>query len=88
MLFCEKPPKGFEKYFKQSSKDAPKDVKQAESKEAQGSHGKDAKTEPKSETLKPRSAPASSGQSGKSKPYDQWSFGLFGGTGSRLVSLP
>lgn len=80
--FCEKPPKGFEKYFKPGGKDSPKDVKPAEK------EGKDAKgkSEPKSEPPpQTRPSSSSSGGSGGSKPYDQWSFGLFGGTGNRLI---
>ncbi|CAH0546652.1 unnamed protein product [Brassicogethes aeneus] len=76
-LFCEKPPKGFEKYFKPGSKEAPKDCK-PENKEVKG---KDAKPIPEKESA-PKAPPPSS-QPGSSRPYDQWSFGLFGGTGSR-----
>lgn len=70
-LFCEKPPKGFEKYFKPGSKQPAKDAKAKEAKD-----GKEIKTE----TPKP---PPVSSSGGPSKSYDQWSFGLFGGTGSR-----
>lgn len=80
--FCEKPPKGFEKYFKPGPKEAPKDAKPAE-KEAKEAKGK---SEPKSEPP-PQKKPSSSAAGGPgSKPYDQWSFGLFGGTGSRLAN--
>ncbi|XP_022909281.1 mitochondrial inner membrane m-AAA protease component AFG3L2 [Onthophagus taurus] len=83
-LFCEKPPKGFEKYFKPGNKPVPKEGKAAETKgkEARDGGGKDAKADAKHEIPPPKSTSSSSGQPGK-KPYDQWSFGLFGGTGSR-----
>ncbi|KAH1003844.1 AFG3-like protein 2 [Dendroctonus ponderosae] len=77
-LFCEKPPKGFEKYFKEG-KPAAKDAKPEEGakKEAKETKGSEAKPEQKT----PR--PSLGGAPGEKKPYDQWSFGLFGGTGSR-----
>ncbi|KAI4470098.1 atp-dependent protease [Holotrichia oblita] len=83
-LFCEKPPKGFEKYFKPNSKAPDKSAKgtEAKPKDLKETKGKDAKTEPKPEPSASKSAPGP-GPTGKSKPYDQWSFGLFGGTGSR-----
>lgn len=88
-LFCEKPPKGFEKYFKPGSKPQAKDTKpesESSAKEAKETKGTGTgKTEPKPPP-KP-STPPGGGQTGGSKPYDQWSFGLFGGTGSRLVFL-
>lgn len=73
-LFCEKPPKGFEKYFEQGNKQTtkPKVEPPKEAKE------KDAKPEP----TKPKPIPPPPSSSG-SKPYEQWSFGLFGGTGSK-----
>lgn len=75
-LFCEKPPKGFEKYFKQGGakelKEPPK-----EGKEAKETKGSDAKPEQPKEAPKPPTPSTSPG----SKPYEQWSFGLFGGTG-------
>lgn len=74
-MFCEKPPKGFEKYFKPGGA---KELKEPAAKEAKEAKGKDAKPEPQKEPSK--SAPSST-QSGGSKPYEQWSFGLFGGTG-------
>ncbi|XP_050297963.1 AFG3-like protein 2 [Anthonomus grandis grandis] len=76
-LFCEKPPKGFEKYFKEG-KPASKDAK-PEAKEAKDTKGKEAKPAQKEP---PPSRPSLSSP-GDKKPYDQWSFGLFGGTGSR-----
>ncbi|XP_076263572.1 AFG3 like matrix AAA peptidase subunit 2 [Rhynchophorus ferrugineus] len=79
-LFCEKPPKGFEKYFK-DGKTAPKETK-PEAKDAKEVKGKDTKSEPKSSTASKPSL-GSPPPSGDKKPYDQWSFGLFGGTGSR-----
>lgn len=77
-LFCEKPPKGFEKYFKPQGKtksETTVDKKQAKAPEKANEKPK----EPKVEPPKPSTTPGSSG--GKS--YEQWSFGLFGGTGSR-----
>ncbi|XP_066147976.1 mitochondrial inner membrane m-AAA protease component AFG3L2 isoform X2 [Euwallacea fornicatus] len=71
-LFCEKPPKGFEKYFKEG-KPSTKEGK-PEAKE-----GKEAKPPPK----QPISKPPLGEPPGDKKPYDQWAFGLFGGTGSR-----
>lgn len=78
-LFCEKPPKGFEKYFKEGNKSAPKDAKSG-AKDAKETQGKEVKPEQKEP---PSTRPSLSGPSGEKKPYDQWSFGLFGGTGSR-----
>ncbi|EEZ99702.1 AFG3-like protein 2 [Tribolium castaneum] len=75
-LFCEKPPKGFEKYFEPGSKQKGKSSKTEPPKEA-----KEAKKDGKQEQPKPPPK-TPSGQQGQ-KPYDQWSFGLFGGTGSR-----
>ncbi|XP_066256281.1 mitochondrial inner membrane m-AAA protease component AFG3L2 isoform X2 [Euwallacea similis] len=71
-LFCQKPPKGFEKYFKEgkpSTKEAKPEAKE----------GKEAKPPPK----QPISKPPLGEPPGDKKPYDQWAFGLFGGTGSR-----
>lgn len=77
-LFCEKPPKGFEKYFKpRNSKQPAKEAKPNDAK------GKEAKTEPKPESSQQKVPPPPPRQTGPQKPYDQWSFGLFGGTGSR-----
>lgn len=75
-LFCEKPPKGFEKYFEPGTKSAQKS-KVEPPKEAKETTGNDAKSEPTKPKLPP--PPSSPG----SKSYDQWSFGLFGGTGSK-----
>ncbi|XP_044264333.1 AFG3-like protein 2 [Tribolium madens] len=72
-LFCEKPPKGFEKYFEPGSKQKGKSPKSEPPKEAK----KDGKQEKEQEQPKPPPKPPGP------KPYDQWSFGLFGGTGSR-----
>ncbi|XP_066256280.1 mitochondrial inner membrane m-AAA protease component AFG3L2 isoform X1 [Euwallacea similis] len=74
-LFCQKPPKGFEKYFKEgkpSTKEAKPEAKEA-------NEGKEAKPPPK----QPISKPPLGEPPGDKKPYDQWAFGLFGGTGSR-----
>ncbi|KAJ8970439.1 hypothetical protein NQ314_001234 [Rhamnusium bicolor] len=78
-LFCEKPPKGFEKYFKPGGT---KQLKQEakETKDGKESKGKDAKQEQPKESPK-FPPPPSSKSPGGSKPYEQWSFGLFGGTG-------
>ncbi|XP_019877698.1 AFG3-like protein 2 [Aethina tumida] len=77
-LFCEKPPKGFEKYFK-PGKDAPKETKPDSKNCKEGK--KDAKP-PLEKEPTPKPPPPPPQQPG-SRPYDQWSFGLFGGTGSR-----
>ncbi|RZB40598.1 AFG3-like protein 2 [Asbolus verrucosus] len=78
-LFCEKPPKGFEKYFEPGKKQSPKDAKNEPAKEMKDGKTKDAKQE----QPKPPPKTSSGSQPGGSKSYDQWSFGLFGGTGSR-----
>ncbi|XP_018331195.1 AFG3-like protein 2 [Agrilus planipennis] len=76
-LFCQKPPKGFEKYFKPGAKQPANEVDKKPGKEAKNVKEKDTKQEqPKPP---PSRSPTSSGQ----KPFDQWSFGLFGGTGNR-----
>nr|XP_023023132.1 AFG3-like protein 2 [Leptinotarsa decemlineata] len=72
-IFCEKPPKGFEKYFK------PGGAKNLKEPVKEGKAAKDTKPEQPKEAPKPP-PPSSTGPSG-SKPYEQWSFGLFGGTG-------
>lgn len=77
-MFCEKPPKGFEKYFKPGgAKELKEPAKDA--KEVKEANGKDTKAPPPKEPPKP-TRPSTSAQEG-SKPYEQWSFGLFGGTG-------
>ncbi|KAF5286736.1 hypothetical protein FQR65_LT12469 [Abscondita terminalis] len=76
-LFCERPPKGFEKYFQKGGNKSPaKEGKEEGSKETKANEGK---TEPKVPPPSSRAAQSS----GSSKPYDNWSFGLFGGTGTR-----
>lgn len=68
-LFCERPPKGFEKFFKPgSSKPATKSGK---------SPVKEVKDAPKESKTPPPSKGASGPQ--PSKPYDNWSFGMFSG---------
>lgn len=68
-LFCERPPKGFEKFFKPgSSKQATKSGK---------SSVKEAKDAPKESQTPPPSKGAAGPQ--PSKPYDNWSFGMFSG---------
>ncbi|XP_065172398.1 AFG3-like protein 2 [Atheta coriaria] len=85
-LYCEKPPKGFEKYFKDKPGTAAKDGKPA-AKEAPKKDGKPAAAEAKADAPKPSTsgAPPPPSQPGN-KPYDNWSFGLFGGTGNRSGS--
>ncbi|PNF15812.1 AFG3-like protein 2 [Cryptotermes secundus] len=73
-LFCERPPKGFEKFFKPGgSKEATKSAKPS---------AKEAKDAPKQSQAPPPSKAAAGSQPSKppapSKPYDQWSFGIFG----------
>lgn len=73
-LFCQKPPKGFEKYFKPGG--AAKEGTKSESanKDAKKSDGSSAP---------PKQAPPSRGLPPPTpgpKPPDQWSFGMFGGT--------
>lgn len=75
-LFCEQPPKGFEKYFQNGKK--PQVKEGVEAKDAKGKESK-TETEPKPPSLPPQQPTPPSG----SKSYDNWSFGLFGGTGSR-----
>lgn len=80
-FFTEKPPKGFEKYFEPSVKKPSQQAKSEGKKDA-----KEAKeSKPKEEgSERPKVPPPPSKTSGsQQKPYDQWSFGLFGGTGSR-----
>jgi AFG3 family protein len=74
-LFCERPPKGFEKFFK------PGGGKQAAKSEKPSL--KEAKDVQKESQLPPPSKGAAGPQPSKqqsptSKPYDQWSFGMFG----------
>ncbi|XP_045464467.1 AFG3-like protein 2 [Harmonia axyridis] len=78
-VLCEKPPKGFEKYFKPGgSKPEVKENKEIKAKE------KDGKSESKdSKDTKVNPKPSTSSGSQSSKPYEQWGFGLFGGTGNR-----
>jgi AFG3 family protein len=70
-LFCERPPKGFEKYFKPGGgKQATKPGK---------SSVKEAKDGPKESQTPPPPPPPPKGATGPqpSKPYDNWSFGMF-----------
>ncbi|XP_067003473.2 mitochondrial inner membrane m-AAA protease component AFG3L2 [Anabrus simplex] len=74
-IFCERPPKGFEKFFKPGgAKQAPK-PEQA-SKDVKGAP-KEPQPPPPSKGAAGQAAPKPS--SSTSKPYDQWSFGMFGG---------
>ncbi|XP_017775142.1 PREDICTED: AFG3-like protein 2 [Nicrophorus vespilloides] len=76
-LFCEKPPKGFEKYFEKGGP-----VKKAPGKAEPAKEAKEAK--PPKEAADPQPRPnIDSGANKGAKQYDNWSFGLFGGTGSR-----
>ncbi|XP_044733109.1 AFG3-like protein 2 [Chrysoperla carnea] len=83
-LFCEKPPKGFEKYFKPRT--GAKELKDDKAKPSDavkdGKKAEDAKrtTEPP-KPIPPPPLGRTPGQT--NKPYDQWSFGLFGGPGGR-----
>lgn len=77
--FCEKPPKGFEKYFKPEGNKTGVKENKTEKPEIKAKD-KDGKSEQK---VKPKpSTSTTSGPQGN-KPYDQWGFGLFGGTGNR-----
>jgi len=73
-LFCERPPKGFDKFFKpgggtQGTKSAKPSVKET----------KDAPKESQIPSpSKGAAGPQPSKPSGASKPYDKWSFGMFG----------
>lgn len=82
-VLCEKPPKGFEKYFKPGgSKPEVKENKEIKAKE------KDGKSESKdSKDTKVNPKPSTSSGSQSSKPYEQWGFGLFGGTGNRYLTV-
>lgn len=71
--FCEKPPKGFEKYFRQGNgkqSSAVKNENVAEDKKASSSGS----------AQKPTSTPPSSttDSGSKSKPNSDWNFGMFG----------
>ncbi|KAG8278015.1 AFG3-like protein 2 [Homalodisca vitripennis] len=72
-LYCQKPPKGFEKYFKPGG--APK--KEPPSKGEAGS--KEAKQDAPPPS-RPSAGQSPSSKPGPSKPQDQWSFGVFGGS--------
>lgn len=76
--FSEKPPKGFEKYFEP-------DGKKTSSKRSKPGNEKEAKNENQEENNKsPKLPPPPPSKGpGQQKSYDQWSFGLFGGTGNR-----
>jgi AFG3 family protein len=74
-LFCEKPPKGFEKFFKpQGSKEATKSAKRSAKEVKDAPKQSQAPPPPKSAVGSQPSKPSSP----SSKPYDQWSFGMFG----------
>lgn len=70
--FCEKPPKGFEKYFKPGSKDAGK----KQSGKSQKSASKEESSFPKQSSKGP-----SSNASSRPSQQDNWSFGMFGSSG-------
>ncbi|KAF4520289.1 hypothetical protein B566_EDAN004348 [Ephemera danica] len=79
--FCQKPPKGFEKYFRPAGSKPPPEPS--------------SKTQPKDAPPKESQAPPSKGAAGQTPPltrppppgsakqFDQWSFGSFGGGPSR-----
>jgi len=77
--FCQKPPKGFEKFFRPAGSKPPPS---AESKSADSkSQPKDAPKEappPPSKGAPP--PPLSKPPPGPGRPFDQWSFGSFGGS--------
>ncbi|KAF6201933.1 hypothetical protein GE061_004329 [Apolygus lucorum] len=75
-VFCENPPKGFEKYFKNDPKAAPKETKPG-SKEVP-KEAKEAGSGSTAEAAKPK--PSLSSPSSKQQANQQWSFGMFGGT--------
>lgn len=81
-LYCEKPPKGFEKYFKPSGAGSSKlEDKLADKNDATG---KEAKKDTKSDAPPSKSTPPPPpNRPTTPKAYEQWSFGLFGGPGSR-----
>nr|CAD7194965.1 unnamed protein product [Timema douglasi] len=80
-LFCSKPPKGFEKFFQPGGNNkSPKSAEKV-SKEANKDAPKESQTPPPSKTNPgpaPSKPPGSTG-----KPFDQWSFGMFGGQSGR-----
>lgn len=80
-LFCEKPPKGFEKFFEKN-----KAPKAAAEKEGGKEVKKGGKEEQRSEPPPTRPSSTASGGPSSKQQYDSWSFKLFGGTGSRLVA--
>lgn len=82
-LFCEKPPKGFEKYFKPDGKSSSSKTGKPEVKDGKEAKPKEGKSEPKEKEAPSKQPPFPPPPSQSGKPYDQWSFGLFGGTGSR-----
>uniref|UniRef100_A0A0V0G4E0 Putative aaa+-type atpase n=1 Tax=Triatoma dimidiata TaxID=72491 RepID=A0A0V0G4E0_TRIDM len=64
-VFCENPPKGFEKYFKNKKTGETKSEKETKKSE---------------EPTPSKSAPASASSSQQKPSSQQWSFGMFGGT--------
>ncbi|XP_071443573.1 mitochondrial inner membrane m-AAA protease component AFG3L2 [Hetaerina americana] len=68
-LFCEKPPKGFEKFFKPGGK------KTGQNSEA----SKNGKKAPKEEPSPSKGETAAPPPRMQQKPPEQWSFGMFGG---------
>ncbi|XP_059476994.1 AFG3-like protein 2 isoform X2 [Neocloeon triangulifer] len=75
--FCQKPPKGFEKFFRPAGSKPPSESKQSESKE----QPKDAPKEAPPPSRGAMPPPLSKPPPGPGRPFDQWSFGSFGGSG-------
>lgn len=74
-VFCENPPKGFEKYFKKD----PKSTKEVKSGNGIKEAPKEAK-ETHSAAPESRPKPSLGTPSSRQQPNQQWSFGMFGGT--------
>lgn len=68
-LFCEKPPKGFEKYFKQSGAASSKTDPPADGKENVTEPTKEAKDSPPKKSSSPKST--------SQPPNNDWNFGMF-----------
>jgi AFG3 family protein len=72
--FCQKPPKGFEKFFRPAGSKPPPTTEE-KSGEAKDGTKKEAPPPPS----KGASPPLSKPPPGPGRPFDQWSFGSFGG---------
>lgn len=75
-MFCEKPPKGFEKYFKPGGA-AAKDAKSAAATESSTAPSSSASKTP------PLSKPPGATSEAKPKSSNDWNFGMFGPTASK-----